>query len=133
MTEHKYLPADIFPDGVHIRLRETLWVPFRGGGGFHVPAGFISDGYSVPWLFRRTFPRFGRGVEAAVAHDYLYATQSLCTKKEADKVLLDRMEDLGVMGWKKRLIYRAVMFFGSKAWRDNKKKLAANRAAKGTK
>jgi hypothetical protein len=78
-------------------------------------AGFISDGNSVPWLFRGVVPKFGRNTIAGIVHDLLYAAGSVgvnpgqvyhdgvtyeitrkyssgkikITRKEADRVRMD--------------------------------------------
>lgn len=35
-----------------------------------VPAGFITDGFTLPWFVRWFHHPFGQGVEAAIVHDY---------------------------------------------------------------
>ena len=57
-----------------------------------VPRGFVSDLASVPWLFRRAFPRFGPWNAAAIVHDWLYQAGRIggreITRRQADEVFL---------------------------------------------
>jgi hypothetical protein len=86
-------------DGKRVKLLEdfVVWVRISGGGWrkIAVPAGFVSDLASVPWLFRRGFPRFGPWNAAAVIHDYLYAAGAVggfdISKEYADRVFLALM------------------------------------------
>lgn len=39
--------------------------------GVHIPAGFNTDGASVPALLRPVISHFGKGFEAALVHDYV--------------------------------------------------------------
>lgn len=76
-----------------------------------VPAGFVTDFASIPrWLWS-IFPPAGAWAKASVIHDYLYRTQTR-TKAEADHIFLEAMEVLGVGWFKRRLMYRAVRWFG---------------------
>lgn len=45
--------------------------PFTGLCGITVPVGFVSDGASIPWLFRLVFSSTGKYFGAAIIHDYL--------------------------------------------------------------
>nr|WP_294255374.1 DUF1353 domain-containing protein [Propionivibrio sp.] len=49
--------------------------------------------------------------QAAVIHDYLYATASV-SRADADDVLLEAMEDEGVPAWRRWGMYLAVRAFG---------------------
>lgn len=67
-----------------------------GGNDFVVPAGFESDGLSAPkwswWLF--TPARDTRTLEAAIIHDWLYATGKV-SRKDADLLFLQMLRKLG--------------------------------------
>ena len=80
-----------------------------------VPAGFVTDFASIPWLFWTLLPSWGRYGKAAVIHDYLYQTQSR-TRKEADDIFLEAMLISGTREWKARIMYLAVWLFGWLAW-----------------
>ena len=84
-----------------------------------VRAGLETDGASVPRIFWNIFPPVsGRYLEAAVLHDALYASK-LIDRKEADKIFLEAMKDLGVSLWKRKVMYWAVRAFGKKAWKSH--------------
>jgi hypothetical protein len=65
-----------------------------------IPAGFLTDGASVPRFLWPIFPPFGRYNKASLLHDYLYHFGRICstrvTRKQADDLFLDAMEVLGV-------------------------------------
>jgi hypothetical protein len=48
------------------------WKAEYNGWTFTAQKGFISDGNSVPWLFRGIVPKFGRNTIAGIVHDWLY-------------------------------------------------------------
>jgi len=85
-----------------------------------VPAGFLSDGASVPRPFWWVLPPWGSYGPAAITHDFLCETGKivlsgvpsvLTTRAEADKIFKLAMEALGVPGWKKNVMYIAVRVF----------------------
>lgn len=81
-----------------------------------VPAGFITDGASVPRAFWSIFPHDGGSFPAAIIHDWDYM-HSLGTRKQADKRFLSNMKRCG-LGWLHRLIiYRAVRVGAGLTWR----------------
>lgn len=69
--------------------------------GVTVPAGFISDGASVPrplWWF---LPQWGRYSSAAIVHDYLCRSLDEgialgLTRRDADRIFYDGMIECGV-------------------------------------
>ncbi|MYJ94555.1 MAG: DUF1353 domain-containing protein [Proteobacteria bacterium] len=56
-------------------------------GSIIVPATFITDGISIPkWATKLTgIKRWGKGIEAAVVHDYLYVAWQYMGKKRGPK------------------------------------------------
>lgn len=62
--------------------------------GVIVPAGFISDGASVPRIFWSLFPPVGRYFAAAVVHDYLLSQGTHRTK--CNKIFLTALKELNV-------------------------------------
>lgn len=94
--------------------RIMLDQPFTAAG-VTVPAGFVSDFASIPRAFWRVLPPWGEYNRAAVVHDYLYRTHEM-TRAEADETFLVIMGALGVASWKRRIMYRAVRWFGGRAW-----------------
>jgi hypothetical protein len=89
-----------------------------------VPAGFVTDGASVPRIFWSILYPFGSYFPAALIHDYLYSKASdhltavkKIYRKEADLIFLQAMKDVGV-GWlTRRTIYRAVRIGGWKGYK----------------
>ncbi len=73
--------------------------PFTADG-VTVPAGFKTDGASVPRIFWTFFNPCGELFEAAVIHDYQYRFK-IGTKKEADK----RFHRIAKMYGAKRAIF----------------------------
>lgn len=80
-----------------------------------VPNGFTTDLASVPrwlaWLYSPT----GRHQQAAVFHDYMYATCNT-SRYEADAVFRIIMIRSGVSRWRALTIYLAVRAFGWMFW-----------------
>lgn len=89
-------------------------------GTVTVPAGFITDGASIPRIFWNILAPFGEYFEAAVIHDYLYSPHNRRFRREqADEIFKEAMFNVGI-GWLKReTIYRAVRAFGWTAFKGN--------------
>lgn len=85
-----------------------------------VPAGFETDGASVPRAFWAIFPPYGPYFRAAVVHDFLYSVgNTRFYRYESDDIFLEAMESLGVPWVKRHIIYRAVRWFGWAAFKGN--------------
>ncbi|KKK40703.1 hypothetical protein LCGC14_2985670, partial [marine sediment metagenome] len=96
-----------------------------------VPAKFVTDFASVPWIFQSVIPSWGRYGKAAVIHDYLYQTHRIImgpagrlvipvSRKEADLIFSKGMGDSGTSVLKIKIMYVAVRVFGYWAWRKRK-------------
>ena len=88
---------------------------------FTIPKGFITDGASVPKIFWNILSPWGIYSPAAVAHDWLYYSQTT-TKDFADDMLMAGMKKLGTSALECNIIYGAVNKAGQSAWDENKKK-----------
>lgn len=108
-----------FGDGKYWYLREELTWKAKSGKIFNVPEGFVTDFASVPQLVWSIFPRWAKYGPAAVVHDYCYWEQAI-SRKKADEVILEGMEDLGVCWFTRYLIYYTLRAFGWIAWCDNR-------------
>lgn len=100
-----------------MRGGSRLWKlvkPYRFGA-IEVPAGFITDGASVPRLFWSLFSPTGSYLGAAVVHDWLYKAK-VTTRKEADSIFLAAMKAAGVGFVTRSLVYSAVRAGGWSAW-----------------
>jgi hypothetical protein len=76
-----------------------------------IPAGYESDGASVPRLFWRLFPPSGPWTGAAIVHDWLCDTREL-PSKTAHAVFDEAMRDLGVAAFYRVTMGSAVRWFG---------------------
>lgn len=72
-----------------------------------IPAGFETDGASVPWFARWLFDPWGRVGLAAVLHDYLLTVLGLA-KWDADLAFLHALRSQGVPAFQATLFYFAV-------------------------
>ena len=88
----------------------------ESGEWVYVPAGYLTDGASVPRLFWNIIPPWGSYGQAAVVHDILCEYLSITkngkpepiSRARCDEILLEAMEALGVPRAKRCVIYRAV-------------------------
>jgi len=88
-----------------------------------VPAGFVSDGMSIPWLFQ---PLIGSPfkipfVFPAIVHDWFYR-QQMIDRNLADTIFRAMLTEDGVSKWKCAAIYYSLRLFGWIAWNKNTKK-----------
>lgn len=91
-----------------------------------VPAGFRTDGASVPRALWWLYPPFGDDYEpAAILHDYLYQHAEDFTgtdpghklsRAEADGLMLDAMEALEFRPSGRRTIHAAIRAGGWRTW-----------------
>lgn len=90
-----------------------------------VPAGFCTDGASVPRLPIIYLAVGGRARRAACIHDYLYATHETRSRRQADIVFLEGMKVDGVSLWARELMYAGVRAGGLISWSDGPARYAA--------
>ena len=91
---------------------------FDGGGRLVIiPERFLSDGLSIPKMWRGFFAKAPRYIGAGQIHDWLYKIQpSTMRRKEVDKLFLYWMKKYGV-GSSRFVIYWAVRVGARKSWR----------------
>jgi len=79
-----------------------------------VPAGFVTDGASIPRILWRVcgHPMSTRRLPAAVLHDWLYYSITDFTRAEADQAYRDGLITLGFPRWKAAVEYYALRLFG---------------------
>lgn len=124
------MPSAAFPDPLIFRhagivngsMVLELIQPFRylstRYGPIEAPAGFITDGASVPRVFWNILSPFGDYFGPAVIHDLLYSPRNRrFTRAQADRIFLDAMIDAGVPFSRRRVIYLAVRLGGWAAFR----------------
>jgi hypothetical protein len=101
-----------------VTLLEDLVFYTKVGDSITVPAGFESDGASVPKAFWSAFPPFDTYLPAAVVHDLLcvqgHNDTCLYTSREAAVIFYEAMRVCGVGITKARMMYYAVRYFGPK-------------------
>jgi hypothetical protein len=112
-----------------------LWQPLQyfpaAGGTITVPAGFVTDLASIPRWAWVLLPPDGPWVKGAIIHDYLYATggtgewkghpssiapPAAYTRRDADRILREAMQNRGVDIVRRNIIYAAVRFGGGAGW-----------------
>jgi Protein of unknown function (DUF1353) len=92
-----------------------------------VPVGFRTDGASVPRIFWNLYPPWGPYGKPAGVHDYLYQKRlitqpaSLTARRyveraEADSILRDAMQVVGIGWWTRHVIYVGVRAGGWVTW-----------------
>lgn len=82
----------------------------------YVPAGYLTDGASVPRIFWNLLPPWGKYGAAAIVHDYLCEFLEIqvdgipqrITRKQADLILLEAMEVLEVPWLTRNVMHGAV-------------------------
>lgn len=77
-----------------------------------IPAGFITDGLSIPRLLRARFSPTGKSFRAAIAHDALYRECPPIARDIADEIFKDGMAFCGEGWWNSQLMHKAVRAFG---------------------
>ena len=100
-------------------LREDIEIQWNGKS-FTIPAGFKSDGASVPRFFWRVVfpPGDHRAMRAAFAHDYVYRMHPAgWTKAEADRMFYDLLIQGGIPWYRAKEAYLGVKLFGGAAWK----------------
>lgn len=124
-------PLDLeFIDGKFWRLTEVFDYRLGSAAGaeyVRVPRSFVTDFASIPRGLWNLLPPTGGYGKAAVIHDWLYQKRvvrpagRLCDRAEADRVLLEGMEVLGVGRLTRRLIYAGVRAGGWATWNKYRK------------
>ena len=104
--------------GTLIRTLEPI--PFElDGKQYTVPAGFLSDGMSVPRLFWRLIspPINAATLVPSIKHDWLYK-EHICPRIVADVLYAVELEASGFPRWKCVLVYIGVSIGGGRHWRQ---------------
>ena len=88
-----------------------------------VPKSFITDGASVPKSLQWLYNPYGKYINAAVIHDYLYSTYNNTgiNRTLADKIFKHIMQETGVDNRTVRRFYTAVRCFGETSWKPKLK------------
>jgi hypothetical protein len=105
----------------------TYEVGDKGSGRFiTVPAGFQTDGASVPQILWAMFPAWGSYSRAAVIHDLLCHQINIGlphpeakTRKEADAIFMEAMIVCGTGWFTRRILFLGARFGGIAPGRKN--------------
>lgn len=100
----------------HWRVLTPFSYKIADGEWVTIPAGYLTDGASVPKLFWNIIPPWGKYGQAAVVHDILceYLTivkdgkPQRISRARCDEILNEAMYSLGVPDGKRLMIYGAV-------------------------
>jgi hypothetical protein len=86
-----------------------------GDEQFTVPAGWITDGASLPWPLLAIWDRMDpQTLRASILHDYGYSTHAIGSKAIVDRRFYD---GLVAANWpNSKTYYQAVKWFGWYAW-----------------
>ncbi len=74
---------------------DLVFVASNNGYGIAAPKGFVTDFASIPWAFRRLFPKSGKWNAAAIIHDYLYRCTTI-PRVTCDRIFKEALEAVGV-------------------------------------
>lgn len=90
---------------------------------FHldIEVGFKTDGGSIPIAFQNIYRPLGKYLLSFIIHDALYAGE-LCTRAEADWILLELLEYQGACWARRNTVYSAVRAGGVFVWAKHTKK-----------
>lgn len=85
---------------------------------FIVPAGFKTDGASIPRFLWRLcgHPLETRRFPVAVLHDWLYEVDQGLTRQQVDEIYRDGLLSLGYGKWTAATEYYAIRLFGGSRW-----------------
>ena len=88
-----------------------------------IPAGFVSDGASIPKMFWSiiTSPFHPKVIKRAFQHDYLYRVH-IVSRKRADKKLKKGLIYDGFAEETAETMYSTLYLFGGSAYREGPKK-----------
>jgi hypothetical protein len=121
---YRGVKVEIHPEderGNVITLLEDLIVIW-GDRVIRVPAGFKSDGASVPrFLWDDVSPAIDqRTIRAAIIHDWIYRMHPEgWTRKMADDLFYDFCRVDGLSWWRSQKAYWGVRMFGGYSWYES--------------
>lgn len=115
--EKTKLILDPISNGKAILLEEYVYD--INGYLIRVPKSFITDGASVPKSLQWLYNPYGKYINAAVIHDYLYSAYNNTgiNRTLADKIFNFIMKKTGVSTNIRRKFYAAVRAFGETSWK----------------
>lgn len=109
------IQIELLPDGRRGKFLRELDLHTKDGKKHTIPVDFITDFASTPRFAWRIFPPWGPYAHAAAGHDLLYQTGAV-SRKEADQLFLEWMEQLKINWFTRTVMYRSVRLGGWRAW-----------------
>ena len=83
-----------------LKGKATLIKPLKTDYGV-VEAGFVTDGFAIPWYLRWFHSPFGKGLSAAIWHDHALKAN----RDSAHKEFLGLLKAGGVPVWKAYIMF----------------------------
>ena len=113
------LITDMVEGTRHFWSMDDLTFSDHKGAKVVVPAGFLSDGLSIPKVFQSIFSKSPHYIWAGIVHDYGYRKDFPhdMTRKEVDLLFLFYMKMYGVGWFTRHTIYRAVRLGAMRNWK----------------
>ena len=116
------------PNGREWVVVNPLSFDLGDGYSITVPARFVTDLVSRPWISALLVERWGKHGPWAILHDFGYWTR-IRSRADMDRIYLEGMKASGVSLAKRRTIWAALRLGGWWAWRNNAKRRAAGETA----
>ena len=115
--EKTKLILDPISNGKAILIQDYIYS--INGYDIKVFKGFVTDGASVPHSLQWLYNPYGKYINAAVVHDYLYSTYNITgiNRTLSDKIFRHIMKETGVDSRIVRKFYAAVKYFGATSWK----------------
>ena len=125
IDEAVYTPKKDKKDKIVLKEDLRFYINFAGQRLqelYTIPAGFESNGFTIPSLFKPLFSNFDVGVENAIAHDFLYSELKPFDmfRRDADMAFYSGLRNSSLEVWKAKAFYVAVLFWGGSKWRKKK-------------
>ena len=116
--EKTKLILDPISNGKAILLQDYIYS--INGYEIKVFKGFVTDGASVPHSLQWLYNPYGKYINAAVVHDYLYSVYNNTgiNRTLSDKIFRHIMKETGVDSRIARKFYAAVKYFGATSWKS---------------
>ena len=121
IDEAVYTPKKNKKDKIILKEDLRFYINFAGQRLqeiYTIPAGFESNGFTIPTLFKPLFSNFDVGVENAIAHDFLYSELKPYEmfRRDADMAFYNGLRNSSLEVWKAKAFYIAVLIFGGNKW-----------------
>ena len=116
--EKTKLILDPISNGKAVLMQDYIYS--INGYDIKVFKGFVTDGASVPHSLQWLYNPYGKYINAAVVHDYLYSVYNNTgiNRTLSDKIFRHIMKETGVDSRIVRKFYAAVKYFGATSWKS---------------